>query len=157
MRETRVQFLGQEDPLEKEMAIHSSTLAWKIPWTEEPGRLQSMGVQRVRHNWATSPTKNVMLKILQVRLQQYVNCELPDVQVGFRKGRRPRGQIANINWIIEKAREFQEKHLLLLHWLPESLWLCGSQQTVENSERDRNIRPPDLPSEKFEHRSKSSN
>ena len=54
MRETRVRFLGQEDTLEKEMAIHSSTLAWKIPWTEEPDRLQSMGLQRVRHNWATS-------------------------------------------------------------------------------------------------------
>ena len=54
MQETRVQFLGWEDPLEKEMAIHSSTLAWKIPWTEEPDRLQSMGSQRVRHDWATS-------------------------------------------------------------------------------------------------------
>ena len=49
MRETRVQPLGREDPLEKEMAIHSSTLAWKIPWTEEPDRLQSMGSQRVPH------------------------------------------------------------------------------------------------------------
>ena len=52
--ETWVQFLGQEDPLEKEMAIHSTTLAWKIPWTEEPDRLQSMGLQRVGHDWATS-------------------------------------------------------------------------------------------------------
>ena len=50
MRETRVRFLGQEDPLEKEMAIHSSTLAWKISWTEEPDRLQSMGSQRVEHD-----------------------------------------------------------------------------------------------------------
>ena len=50
MWETRVRFLGQEDPLEKEMAIHSSTFAWKIPWTEEPDRLQSMGSQRVRHD-----------------------------------------------------------------------------------------------------------
>ena len=50
MWETRVQSLGQEDPLEKEMATHSSTLAWKIPWTEEPGRLQSMESQRVGHN-----------------------------------------------------------------------------------------------------------
>ena len=49
MQETRVRFLGQEDPLEKEMAIHSSTLAWKIPWKEELDRLQSMGSQRVRH------------------------------------------------------------------------------------------------------------
>ena len=54
MQETRVRFLGREDPLEKEMEIHSSTLAWKIPWTEEPDRLQSMGSQRVRHNWVTS-------------------------------------------------------------------------------------------------------
>ena len=50
MRETRVQSLGREGPLEKEMATHSSILAWKIPWTEEPGRLQSMGSQRVGHN-----------------------------------------------------------------------------------------------------------
>ena len=48
------QSLGQEDPLEKEMAIHSSTIAWKIPWTEEPSRLQSMELQRVGHNAATS-------------------------------------------------------------------------------------------------------
>ena len=54
MRETWVRSLGWEDPLEKEMATHSSTLAWKIPWTEKPCRLQSMGSQRVRHDWATS-------------------------------------------------------------------------------------------------------
>ena len=54
MRETRVQSLGQEDPLEKEIATDSSTLAWKIPWTEDPGRLQSVGSQRVGHDWATS-------------------------------------------------------------------------------------------------------
>ena len=50
MLDTRVRFLGREDPLEKEMAIHSSTLAWKIPWMEEPNRLQFMGSQRVRHD-----------------------------------------------------------------------------------------------------------
>ena len=55
-----------------------------------------------------SHTSKVMLKILQARLQQYVNCELPDGQAGFRKGRRTRDQIANICWIIEKAREFQK-------------------------------------------------
>ena len=54
MWETQVRSLGQEDPLEKEMANHSSTLAWKIPQTEEPGRLQSMGSQRVGHDQATS-------------------------------------------------------------------------------------------------------
>ena len=50
MRETQVRSLGREDPLEKEMAIHSSTIAWKIPWMEEPGRLQSMESQKVRHD-----------------------------------------------------------------------------------------------------------
>ena len=55
-----------------------------------------------------SHARKVMLKILQARLQQYVNCELPDVQVGFRKGRGTRDQVANIHWIIEKAREFQK-------------------------------------------------
>ena len=54
MWETGVWSRGREDPLEKELATHSSTLAWRIPWREEPGKLQSMGLQRVGHNWATS-------------------------------------------------------------------------------------------------------
>ena len=54
MWETQVRSLDREDPLEKEMAIHSSTPAWKIPWMEDPGRLRSMGSQRVGHDWATS-------------------------------------------------------------------------------------------------------
>ena len=62
-----------------------------------------------------SHASKVMLTILQARLQQYVSCELPDVQAGFRKGRGIRDQIANICWHIEKAREFQKKHLLLLY------------------------------------------
>ena len=102
-----VQSLGQEDPLEKEKATHSSILAWEIPWTEEPGGSQPMGSQRVQHNRVTnvfnfhfpfliSHASKVMLKILQARLQQYTNRELPDVQAGFRKGRGIRDQIANI-------------------------------------------------------------
>ena len=62
-----------------------------------------------------SHTSKVMLKILQDRLQQYVNHKLPDVQAGFRKGRGTRDQIDNTCWIIEKAREFQKKHLFLLY------------------------------------------
>ena len=62
-----------------------------------------------------SHTSKVMLKILQARLQQYMNHELPDHQAGGRKGRGARDQIANIHWIIVKAREFQEKHLFLLY------------------------------------------
>ena len=60
------------------------------------------------HSSHTLANASVMLKILQVSLQQYINCELPDVQAGFRKGRRTRDQITNIHWIIEKAREFQK-------------------------------------------------
>ena len=70
-----------------------------------------------------------MLKILQPRLQKYMNLEIPDVQAGFRKGRGTRNQIANIHWIMEKGKEYQKRHLLLLYWLHQSLWLCRSQQT----------------------------
>ena len=98
----------------------------------------------------------VMLKILQARLQQYMNHKLPDVQAGFRKGRGTRDKIASIRWIMEKAREFQKKHLVLLYWLCQSFWLCGPQQTVENSERDGNAKPPDLPLEKSVCRSGSN-
>jgi len=62
-----------------------------------------------------SHASKVMLKILQARLQQYVNCELPDVQAGFRKGRGTRDQIANIRWVTEKTRVFQKKHRFLLY------------------------------------------
>ena len=68
-----------------------------------------------------------MLKILQSRLQQYMNWELPDVETGLRKGRGTRDQIANFCWIIKKAR-VPEKHLLLLYWLCQTLSLCGSQK-----------------------------
>ena len=61
-----------------------------------------------------SHASKVMLKILQARLQQYVNCELPDVQAGFRKARGTRDQIVNIHWIIEKVKRIPEKHLFLL-------------------------------------------
>ena len=72
-----------------------------------------------------SHASKVMLKILQARLQQYVNCELPDVQAGFRKGRGTRDQIANVFRIIEKAREFQKTSTLLT--MPKPLY--GSEQT----------------------------
>ena len=73
-----------------------------------------------------------MLKILQGRLQEYVNRELPDVQAGFRKGRGTRDQIANIHWITEKAREFQ-KNICFIDYI--KAFDCGSQQTVENLKR----------------------
>ena len=105
-----------------------------------------------------SHASKIMIKILQARLQQYMNRELPNVQAGFREDRGTRYQLANICWIMEKAREFQKKkkHLFLHYWLCQSLCLCGSQWTVENSERDENIRPPDLPLEKPICRSESN-
>ena len=68
-----------------------------------------------------SYASKVMIKSVQARPQQYMNCEIPDVQAGFRKGRGTRDQIANIHWIIKRAREFQKKCLLLLYWLLQSL------------------------------------
>ena len=68
-----------------------------------------------------------MLKILQARLQQYVNHELSDVQAGFRKGRGTRDQIANIHWIIEKARVFQKNIYFCFTDYTKGFWLCGSQ------------------------------
>ena len=70
---------------------------------------------KLLHNLPHLTCYKGMLKILQARLQQYMNRELPDVQTGFRKGRGIREQISNIRWIIEKAREFQKKHLFLLY------------------------------------------
>ena len=94
-----------------------------------------------------SHASKVMLKILHARLQQYMNRELPDVQVGFRKGRGARDQIANIRWIIQKAREFQK-----------DIYFCFIDYTkafdyVDHNKlwkilRDRITRPPDLPLEK---------
>ena len=88
-----------------------------------------------------------MLKILQARLQQYVNHELPDVQAGFRKGRGTRDQIADIRWIMEKAREFQKNIYFFFIDYPKA-FDCVDHNKVENSERDGNTRPPDLPLEK---------
>ena len=89
-----------------------------------------------------------MLKILQARLQQYMNCELPDVQAGFRKGRGTRDQIANIPWIMEKAREFQKNIYFCFIDYTKAFDCVDHKKTVENSERDGNTRPPYLPPEK---------
>ena len=79
----------------------------------------------------------VVLKILQARLQQYVNHELPDVQAGFRKSRRTRDQIANIRWIIDKAREFQ-KNFYFCFTDQAKAFDCVDHNKLENSERDGN-------------------
>ena len=88
-----------------------------------------------------------MLKIPQARLQQYMNCELPDVQAGFRKGRETRDQIANIRWIIKKGREFQKNiYFCFIDYV--KAFDCVDHNKLENSERDGNTRPPYLPLEK---------
>ena len=85
-----------------------------------------------------------MLKILQARIQQYVNHELPDAQAGFRKGRGTRDQIANICWIIKKAREFKKNIYFCFIDYAKALG-CVDLNKLEYSERDGNTRPPDLP------------
>ena len=96
-----------------------------------------------------------MLKILQARLQQYMNRELPDVQAGFRKGRGTRDQIANIRWIMEKAREFQ-KNIYFCFTDDAKAFDCVDHNKLENSERDGNTRSPDLPPKKSLCRSRSN-
>ena len=96
-----------------------------------------------------------MLKILQARLQQYMNCELPDVQAGFRKGRGTRDQIANICWIVEKAREFQKNTYFCFTDYAKA-FDCVDHNKLENSLRDGNTRPLDLPPEKSVYRSRSN-
>ena len=88
-----------------------------------------------------------MLKILQAKLQQQLDHELPDVQTGFRKGRGTRDQIANIRWIIKKAREFQKSiYFCFINYA--KAFDCMDHNKLENSSRDGNTRPPDLPPEK---------
>ena len=94
-----------------------------------------------------SHASKVMLKILQARLQQHMNCELPYVQAGFRKGRGTRDQIANIHWILEKVREFQ-KNIYFCFIDYAKAFDCVDHNKLENSEGDGNTRPPNLPLEK---------
>ena len=89
----------------------------------------------------------VETQILETRLQQYVNLELPDVQAGFRKGRGTRDEIANICWIMKKAREFQ-KNIYFCFIDYAKAFDCVDHNQLENSERDGNTRPPDLPLER---------
>ena len=97
-----------------------------------------------------------MVKIRQARLQQYVNCELPDVQAGFRKGRGTRDQIANTHWIIEQASEFQVNILILLYWLCQSLCVYHNKSlTMWKILKEMGI-PDHLPPEKSVCRSRGN-
>ena len=116
-------------------------------WQFIPDNYTNLECSNYRTVALISHASKVMLKILQARLQQYVNHELPDVQAGFRKGRGIRDQIANICWIMEKARGFQKNiYFCFLDYC--KAFDCVDHNKLENSERDGNIRPPDLPLEK---------
>ena len=94
-----------------------------------------------------SHASKVMLKILQARLQQYMNCELPDVQARFRKGRGTRDQIANIRWIIEKVKEFQKNiYFSFIDYV--KAFDCVDHNKLWKTFRDENTRPPYLPPQK---------
>ena len=102
----------------------------KVSFHSNPKERQCQRMLKHRTIALISHASKVMLKILQDRLQQYMNCKLPDVQAGFRKGRGIRDQIANIHWIMEKEREFQKKHLFLFidYANPLTVWItisCG--------------------------------
>ena len=98
-----------------------------------------------------------MLKILQASLQQYVNYELLDVQAGFRKGRGTRDQIANICWVIEKAREFQKNTYFCFIDYAKVFDSVNHNKLWKILKRDGNTRPPDLPPEECVCRSRSNN
>ena len=136
------------------------TQQWPQDWKRSvfisiPNKSNAKRCSNCRTIALISHTSKVMLKILQARLQQYVNCALPDVQAGFRKGRGTRDQVANICWIIKKAREFQKSSISALLTMPKPLivWITIN---VENSERGGNTRPPNLPLEKSVCRSGSN-
>ena len=103
-----------------------------------------------------SHTSKVMLKIIQARLPQYMNGELPDVQAGFRKGRGTRDQIANICWIIEKAREFQKNIYFCFIDYAKAFDCVDHNKLWKILKRDRNTRPPNLPPEKSVCRSRTT-
>ena len=127
----------------------------KVSFHSNPKERQCQRMFRLLYNCPHLFVSKVMFKILQARLQQYVNQELPDIQAGFRKGRGTRDQISNIHWIIKKAREFQ-KNIYFCFIDYAKAFNCVDHNKLENSERDGNTRLPVLPSEKSVCRSRSN-
>ena len=119
----------------------------KVSFHSNPKERQSQRMLKLCTIALISHASKVMLKILRARLQQYMNRELPDVQAGFRKGKGTRAQIANIRWIIEKARELQKNvYFCFIDYI--KTFDCVDCNKLENSERDGHTRPPGLPLEK---------
>ena len=127
----------------------------KVSYHSNPKERQCQRISYYYTITLISHASKVMLKILQARLQQYMNHELPDVQPGFRKGRGMRDQIANICWIIKKAREFQ-KNIYFCFTDYSEAFDCVDHHKLENSQRGGNTRPPYLPLEKSVFRSGSN-
>ena len=127
----------------------------KVIFHSNPKERQCQRMLKLLHSCTHLTCSKVMLKILQARLQQYVNHELPDVQAGFRKGRGTREQIANIHWIMEKAREFQ-KNISFCFIDYAKAFDCVDHNKLWKILKDGNTRPTDLPLEKFVCRSGSN-
>ena len=141
------------------MSANSETQQWPQDWKGLVFiPISKKGNAKECSNYHTialiSHTSKVMLKILQARLQQYTDCELPDVQAGFRKGRGTRDQISNIQKSLKKQESPRKTSVSALLTMPKPLTV--SIATVENSSRDGNTRPPDLPPDKSACRSRSN-
>ena len=127
----------------------------KVSFHSNPKERQCQRMLKLLQVALISHASKVMLKILQARLQQYMNHEFPAVQAGFTKGTGTRDQIANIHWVIEKVREFQKNiYFCFIDYAKAFDWVHHNK--LENSERDWNTRPPDLPPEKPVCRSRSN-
>ena len=127
----------------------------KVSFHSNPKKGNAKECSNYRTIALISHASKVMLKILQARLQQYVNYEIPDVQAGFRKGRRTRDQIANIHWIIEKEGEFQKNIYFCFIDYAKAFYYVDHHKLWKIL-RDGNTRPPYLPPEKSVCRSRSN-
>ena len=128
MQETWVRALGKEDPLEKEMATHSSVLAREIPWTEEPGRLQSMGSQRVRHDLATKPPRPFLQK----------PCYHEKTRVNFlnhwkrEREKKKRNTKTNLEFCNQGKKSFNGNEKQILKWTNKNWWkVVTSRSTLQ--------------------------
>ena len=120
----------------------------KVSFHSNPKERQCQRMLKLLHNCTHLHSSKVMLKILQTSLQQHVNHELSDVQAGFRKGRGTRDQIANIHWIIKKARELQKNIYFCFIDYAKAFDCVDHKKLCKILKRDGNTRPPDLPLEK---------